>query len=127
MSKRSRSREESPSPSRRFPGSQTTALPMSPSTPTAPEGKYAQLDYDTGRGPEVMKCSLPPHKEVLSFTTYEDYEVHYAQAHVNRCSECYKNFPTDKFLALHIEENHDPLIEARRARGEKTVIALLNI
>lgn len=40
---------------------------------------------------------------------------------MNRCVECGKNFPTDLFLNLHIEENHDPLTAARRERGEKTV------
>lgn len=68
-----------------------------------------------------MHCSLPPHRETLSFTSYEDYEVHYLQNHVNRCSECSKNFPVGHLLNVHIEENHDPLIAARRARGEKTV------
>lgn len=70
---------------------------------------------------EAMHCALPPHRETLSFTSYEDYEVHYQQAHVNRCAECSKNFPTGHFLNLHIEENHDALAAARKARGEKTV------
>lgn len=74
---------------------------------------------------EVMHCSLPPHKDSISFSSFEDYEVHYLQAHVNRCSECGRNFPTERFLNLHIEENHDSLISARRARGEKTVCTLL--
>ena len=68
-----------------------------------------------------MKCSLPPHHETLAFSTFEDFEIHYAKEHANRCSECRKNFPTNHFLELHIEENHDPLSDARRARGEKTV------
>lgn len=69
-----------------------------------------------------MRCALPPHRDTtLSFTSYEDYEVHYQQAHVNRCSTCAKNFPTGRFLDLHIEENHDSLVAARRGRGEKTV------
>lgn len=67
-----------------------------------------------------MKCSLAPHTETLAFATFEDFEVHYAQVHTNRCSECQKNFPTEHFLSLHISENHDPLVEARRARDEKT-------
>ena len=68
-----------------------------------------------------MQCSLPPHRGPLSFTSYEDYEVHYLQAHVNRCSQCGRNFPTGHFLNLHIEENHDPLVAALKERGEKTV------
>ncbi|OCK94830.1 uncharacterized protein K441DRAFT_705353 [Cenococcum geophilum 1.58] len=66
-----------------------------------------------------MKCLLPPHQP-LSFSSYEDYDVHYQKNHVNRCSECHKNFPSDHYLGLHIAENHDSLNEARRARGEKT-------
>ncbi|KAL2825615.1 hypothetical protein BDW59DRAFT_71552 [Aspergillus cavernicola] len=69
---------------------------------------------------EVMRCSLPPHRDTLSFSSYEDYEVHYQQAHVNRCTECARNFPTGLLLNLHIEENHDPLVAAKRERGEKT-------
>lgn len=72
-----------------------------------------------------MRCSLPPHKETLSFCSYEDYDIHYHQVHVNRCSECGKNFPTDLFLNLHIEENHDPLVVALRERGERTVCPCL--
>lgn len=68
-----------------------------------------------------MKCSLPPHPETLTFSTFEDFELHYAKIHAHRCPECRKNFPTEHFLGLHIEENHDPLIDARRAKGEKTV------
>ena len=83
--------------------------------------KYVQ----TVDAPEIrrskMKCSLPPHQEVLSFDTFEDFEVHYAKAHANRCSECRRNFPTEHFLTLHIGENHDPLRAAKSARGEKTV------
>lgn len=46
------------------------------------------------------------------------------QSHVNRCSGCGKNFPSELFLTRHIEENHDPLSEAKRARGERTVMIL---
>ncbi|KAF2816092.1 uncharacterized protein BDZ99DRAFT_458004 [Mytilinidion resinicola] len=66
-----------------------------------------------------MKCLLPPHQP-LDFTSFEDYEVHYQKAHVNRCQECHKNFPSDHYLGLHIAENHDPLNEIKRSRGEKT-------
>ncbi|KAL1853761.1 hypothetical protein Plec18170_005153 [Paecilomyces lecythidis] len=98
-----------------------------PSTP--PPSKLPQLDLTSDNddnnthlqsSTDVMRCSLPPHKETLSFASYYEYEVHYVQAHVNRCSECGKNFPTELFLNLHIEENHDPLVAARRERGEKT-------
>lgn len=67
-----------------------------------------------------MRCSLPPHRGTLTFATYEEYDVHYAKTHVNRCLECRKNFPTEHFLNLHIEENHDSLVSVRRDRGERT-------
>ncbi|KAJ5517993.1 Zinc finger C2H2 [Penicillium expansum] len=86
----------------------------------SPSERNKLIDSDTTILPEVMHCSLPPHRETLSFTSYEDYEVHYLQSHVNRCSECSKNFPTGHLLNIHIEENHDPLAAARRARGDKT-------
>ncbi|MCJ1339367.1 hypothetical protein MMC09_004656 [Bachmanniomyces sp. S44760] len=78
--------------------------------------KYTQTAADEI---EVMQCSLPPHQP-LSFTSYDAYDVHYAQAHTNRCSACARNFPTDHFLNLHIAEHHDPLNEAQRALGDKT-------
>jgi hypothetical protein len=95
-----------------------------PNSISAHPPKYTLLDESNtsiGVNIEVMRCSLPPHKDVYTFPSYEDYEVHYTQFHVNRCSECRKNFPTPHFLQLHIEENHDPLNEARKARGDKIV------
>lgn len=89
--------------------------------------KYTELD---GRGLEVrdvMRCFLPPHRDPIAFSSYEEYDVHYAKAHTNRCLECRKNFPTEHFVGLHIAENHDPLNEARKARGEKIVSAELSM
>ena len=100
----------------------------SPSQSTSPHGRSKIHLPDTASlSVEVMRCSLPPHKGVISFASYEDYEVHYLQEHVNRCAECRKNFPTRHFLELHIEENHDPLVATRRDRGEKTVCTYIYI
>lgn len=115
MSKRPRS-SRSPSP-REDSDSSSTA----DNTRTPPSERTKFIDSGINTLPEVMHCSLPPHRETLSFASYEEYEVHYLQSHVNRCSECSRNFPTGHLLNLHIEENHDPLAAARRARGEKTV------
>ncbi|KAJ6110536.1 zinc finger protein [Penicillium sp. IBT 16267x] len=115
MSKRSRSRSHSLSD----PESQSRS-PIYTDNTTPAVSQRAKIARDAIPVSEVMHCALPPHRETLSFTSYEDYEVHYAQAHVNRCSQCSKNFPTGHFLNLHIEENHDPLAAARRARGDKT-------
>ncbi|EPS34392.1 hypothetical protein PDE_09356 [Penicillium oxalicum 114-2] len=99
-----------------------SSSPSASSTSTAqlPHDRSKILHRDTVPSVEVMHCTLPPHRETVSFASYEDYEVHYQQAHVNRCSQCSKNFPTTHFLNLHIEENHDPLAAAKRARGDKT-------
>ncbi|KAL4890484.1 hypothetical protein BDV59DRAFT_95206 [Aspergillus ambiguus] len=118
MSKRSRSL--SPSSVDHFPVIRPRSPSPTSSTVSLGPSKLPLLDTSRDSVAEVMRCSLPPHRETLSFTSYHDYEVHYLQTHVNRCSECGKNFPTDRFLNLHIEENHDPLIVARRERGEKT-------
>lgn len=122
MSKRSRGHSTSSSPSKE------SFSPISKGeTPATifPE-RTKCVATDTKALPEVMRCSLPPHRETLSFTSYEDYEIHYIKDHVNRCSDCSKNFPAGHLLNLHIEENHDPLAAARRARGEKTVSSTLD-
>lgn len=70
--------------------------------------------------PSAIQCSLPPHREPLSFSNIEGFEVHYVREHSNRCSACGKNFPTAHFLALHTDENHNTFREALQAKGEKT-------
>lgn len=121
MSKRSRSLSPSPSIDQSPLGVGTGPRSSSPASPSQERSKQLHLQDTAHSTAEVMRCSLPPHRETLSFASYADYEVHYRQAHMNRCVECGKNFPTDLFLNLHIEENHDPLTAARRERGEKTV------
>ncbi|KAK2877765.1 hypothetical protein FQN49_001218 [Arthroderma sp. PD_2] len=96
---------------------------MVSTSPPSSRHKYPHMDktaVSEGGDASLMRCSLPPHKGELSFPTYEEYESHYMQTHVNRCSECRKNFPSDLFLTRHIEENHDPVMEERKERGEKT-------
>lgn len=88
----------------------------------APPTKFSQTDSEarTPLAARVMQCTLAPHKETLCFDSQEEYELHYAKEHTNRCATCSKNFPTARFLELHIEENHNSLREALAARGEKT-------
>ena len=91
--------------------------------------KYIHVDdqlqrLDASSSSTMMLCSLPPHGHTLTFPTYESYDVHYMKAHANRCAACGKNFPSEHLLGLHIAENHDPLNDARKARGEKIVGAL---
>lgn len=108
--------------------SELTALEATSSTSVVPSvdephhpSKYLQQTLIQAPTGVTLKCSLPPHHEPLDFPTIEEFETHYAKIHAHRCLECRKNFPTDHFLDLHINENHNPLREVRVARGEKTV------
>ncbi|KAI1247276.1 hypothetical protein MGN70_011163 [Eutypa lata] len=85
--------------------------------------KIAELDesaIDDDSSPVAMRCSLPPHRDVLAFKTYGDYEVHYSKAHTNRCVECGRNLPSEHLLGVHIEECHDAFAALRREKGEHT-------
>ncbi|KAH8194188.1 hypothetical protein TruAng_011647 [Truncatella angustata] len=86
--------------------------------------KFAELDgsaIDDSHSSVAMRCSLPGHKEPLVFKSYIEYEAHYSKTHTNRCAECRKNFPSDRFLDLHIEECHDAFAAVLREKGEHTV------
>lgn len=98
-------------------------LPLPPAVEREHTPKFTQLDEPTDVE-SVIQCHLPPHKS-LAFSSYEDYDVHYQKEHVNRCIVCYKNFPSNRYLDLHHAENHDPINESRKAKGEKTYACLL--
>ncbi|EED13011.1 conserved hypothetical protein [Talaromyces stipitatus ATCC 10500] len=117
MAKRSRTNDQTSdaSPLHLTEPEQSTSPPTKITVPSPDNSSESQPQQQC-----LMKCSLPPHKDTLTFSSYDDYEAHYLKFHVNRCSECGKNFPTQHILNIHIEENHDPLILARRDRGEKT-------
>ncbi|MCJ1382892.1 Glycoside hydrolase 18 protein [Xylographa soralifera] len=116
----------STSPSASHPTS-TTALPASkiPRTSSSPSPPSSTTNPSSTTHPATataatttMQCLLPPHPP-LALPSYAAYDVHYAQAHANRCLECGRNLPSAWWLELHIAENHDPLVGVRRGRGEK--------
>lgn len=137
MGKRAREYDEAPAD----PGSAFTTVLLSisngsepltkvPATsepdPTAtqvPAAKITELDPSliTTKTNNPMPCSLPPHKEPITFSSYQEYESHYRNEHTNRCLECRKNFPSSHLLSLHISENHDAFIQVKRDKGERTV------
>jgi hypothetical protein len=97
--------------------------PRSDSTPDGRATKYAHVvpqTENTRVKSRTIRCSLPPHRS-LRFDSLQAYETHYTQKHVNRCFTCQKNFPTEHYLGLHISENHDPFVDVKREKGEKTV------
>jgi len=121
--KRSRELEEDSTP----PSSYSDEIPE-PGTdedPGAPAAKIVELDPSlrpSELGPSVeMRCSLPGHRGVLVFKTYDDFDTHYSKDHSHRCLECRKNFPSGHLLNLHHEETHDPLLAVKREKGEHTV------
>lgn len=81
--------------------------------------KMVELDTNGNTSRSVMQCSLPPHP-LISFSSTNDFDIHYAKEHTNRCTSCGRNLPSPHYLLLHIDENHNPLREARAAQGEKT-------
>lgn len=90
-----------------------------------PTAKSLLLDSDLvdeeASDRNIIKCSLPPHREPIAFKSHEEYESHYARFHTNRCLECRNNFPSEHLLSVHIEEWHDPLARIKREKGEHTV------
>jgi hypothetical protein len=92
---------------------------------TAPRAKIVGLDPSSAvsedRSSVEMRCSLPGHREVLVFKTYDEFDSHYNKDHSHRCLECRKNFPSGHLLNLHHEESHDPLLAVKREQGEHTV------
>ena len=39
--------------------------------------------------------------------------------HEHTCESCLKVFPDKKFLSLHIDENHNPILQIKQERGDK--------
>jgi hypothetical protein len=67
-----------------------------------------------------MQCTLPPHG-VYTFADIGAFERHYAKEHTHRCTSCGANFPDAQLLEVHLSDRHDPIVAAKRDRGEKTV------
>lgn len=92
--------------------------------PTNPhDNKHSRASPSHSAAPAIT-CFLPPSCAGTAFASHELFESHYVQAHTNRCLECGRNFPSGRFLDLHIAEWHDPLSELKRERGEKGVCHL---
>lgn len=98
---------------------ETSSIPEERASPRPRKLSAAEMEETPSHQPAIQ-CSLPPHRETLDFAAIEDFEVHYAKDHSNRCTSCSKNFPTAHFLALHMDEHHNTIREALQAKGEKT-------
>ncbi|KAA8911093.1 hypothetical protein FN846DRAFT_808753 [Sphaerosporella brunnea] len=117
MSKRPRSASPPP-PS--LPETQIPSPPHASDTPDNLPAKFSRVDAAaTAQLQPAIICSEKPLCQARPFSTYEEYESHYAKTHTNRCVECMKNFPSERFLHLHIKETHDMLSQIKLERGEK--------
>lgn len=86
----------------------------SPSEASAPKSATHGENADT----KEMQCILPGHPP-LTLASATDFETHYAKEHNNQCIKCKSNLPSPWLLELHQNENHDPLIAAKRDKDEK--------
>jgi len=91
-----------------------------------PRSKVSELDPSETRPDPSSSMTCHLHGKKVTFSSYEEYEAHYNKEHVNRCLECRKNFPSEHFLNLHIEECHDSFVKVRREKGEHTASLTLS-
>lgn len=54
-----------------------------------------------------------------AFEDYQQYHLHVVSIHEHTCESCLKVFPNKSFLSLHIDENHNPLLQIKQERGDK--------
>lgn len=71
-----------------------------------------------------IACSIPPC--MLQFENYLEYELHCITFHIHECHECHKRFPTNQFLEIHIDENHNPFWKIARDKGENSYSCFWN-
>lgn len=108
------------------------ASPLLQKSPSPNAHKHRNIESSSPSSSSVptqsFYCALPPHPLFagpIRFSTYAAYETHYIQQHTNRCADCGRNFPSTRFLEVHILDTHDALVAVKRSRGEKTVGAML--
>lgn len=91
---------------------------------TTTSKKYNKLDPKLSSKrpttPPVISCNFLPNCNQRPFSSYAEFESHYHQQHSNRCHECHRNFPSERYLTIHIAENHDVFNELKKEKGEKT-------
>lgn len=52
-----------------------------------------------------------------TFTNPMQFNRHFDMLHKFRCEHCYRNFPSNYLLGLHLQENHDSFFEAQKEKG----------
>lgn len=79
--------------------------------------KYPNSEYPGPSDTPEFTCSL--HATPIVFASLESFESHYSTTHTWICDSCRCRFPSERFLALHLDEEHDPFVQIHRERGEK--------
>lgn len=73
----------------------------------------------------MVTCREPPcHRNPVSFSDVGQYELHHRQFHSLVCIECHAHFPSERIMELHLEERHDPFVEAQRAKNTYKVYSV---
>lgn len=87
--------------------------------------RHEEKEGEDGIERGIVTCTLPPscHYTPRAFGTLGDYESHYDKYHTHLCASCRANFLTSVFLERHLEECHDPLFQAKLARGKDPVLS----
>lgn len=79
-----------------------------------------EVKYDNVNSSTNIVCTFPPcHLNSVILGSYLEYEDHIRRYHDNRCNSCFKNFPSEEFLNVHIEENHNPFLIIQKEKGMK--------
>ena len=69
-------------------------------------------------GDQSILCNYHPCFN-QAFEDYQQYHLHVVSIHEHTCESCLKVFPNKSFLSLHIDENHNPLLQIKQERGDK--------
>lgn len=120
------------------------SLSSSPPTQLSPKAARRGSLTSTKSPTKAISCTLPPTcnppNPATILPSSKEFEKHYSLYHTHVCTApevkrhatsaregiCGKVFPDARLLDLHLSECHDPLIEVRRDRGERTFACFLS-
>ncbi|CAX41009.1 zinc finger protein, putative [Candida dubliniensis CD36] len=74
--------------------------------------------YNRPTGDQLIFCNYHPCLN-SAFENYQQYHLHVLSTHEHTCESCQKVFPNKNYLSLHIDENHNPLLQIKQERGDK--------
>ncbi|KAJ3671851.1 hypothetical protein LUZ60_007930 [Juncus effusus] len=86
--------------------------------------KQVALDLTEDERNQLQKMDISSHKFFCPIVgcgakldSLDDFESHYNTRHSASCSVCFRVYPTDRLLSIHISETHDSFFQAKVSRG----------